>query len=229
MGMKNLLTTTLLSVGLAGGASASTFDFNDAALQDTLVDQVTTSDGAITATLDVSANRNSSNRGANRVHEALIFDTENGADGDADLQSGFRRDGGSDFSFAGGVLAISENDLSAGDLPDDNANGGSITFNFLQAVNFTGFSIYDDASITVTADNGASFSAGVHADAAFNDFLIGDERFFNVSSLTFDFGYDSGAIDNLEISAVPLPAGLPLLLAGLGALGIAGRRRRTQA
>ncbi len=227
--MKTLLTTTLLSVGLAGGALASTFDFNDAALQDTLVDRVTTSDGAITATLDVFANRNYFNRDANRVHEALIFDTENGADGDPDLQSGFVRDGGSDVSFAGGVLAISENDLGAGDLPDDNANGGTITFNFLQAINFTGFSIYDDASITVTANNGASFSAGVEDDGAFNDFAIGDERFFNVTSLTFDFGNHSGAIDDLQVSAVPLPAGLPLLLAGLGAFGIAGRRRRKQA
>lgn len=227
--MKTLLTTTLLSVGLAGGAFASTFDFNDAALQDTLVDRVTTSDGAITATLDVFANRNYTNRGANRVHEALIFDTENGADRDSDLQSPFTRDGGTDVSFAGGVLAISENDLSAGDLPDDNGNGGTITFNFLQAINFSGFSIYDDASITVTANNGASYSAGVATDGAFNDFAIGDERFFNITSLTFDFGRDSGAIDNLQVSAVPLPAGLPLLLAGLGAFGIAGRRRRKQA
>lgn len=223
--MKTLtMIATMAAVGTAGAGVASTFDFNDPALQDMLVSSVTTSDGAITADLSVRANRNHFNRD---LDAALIFDTENGADGDSDLQSGFVRDGGSDVVFTGGVLAIAENDLSYGQLPDDNANGGTITFSFLQAVNFTGFSIFDDATISVSADNGATFGASVGTDGGFNDFLIGDERFFNVTALTFDFGHESGAIDNLEISAVPLPAGLPLLVAGLGAFGLLGRRRRT--
>lgn len=41
---------------------------------------------------------------------------------------------------------------------------------------------------------------------------------------------DSVSLDTQrDISAVPLPAGLPLLLAGLAGLGIAGRRRATRA
>jgi hypothetical protein len=40
-----------------------------------------------------------------------------------------------------------------------------------------------------------------------------------------DFDYNLMVTGN-GISAVPLPAGLPLLLAGLGALGFAGRRKR---
>ncbi|MEP1199777.1 proprotein convertase P-domain-containing protein [Tateyamaria sp.] len=47
-----------------------------------------------------------------------------------------------------------------------------------------------------------------------------------------DAGGDTGSISggwalNIEVAPVPLPAGLPLLLAGLGALGIASRRRRS--
>ena len=34
---------------------------------------------------------------------------------------------------------------------------------------------------------------------------------------------------NLELTAIPIPAALPLLLAGLAALGIVGRRRQSAA
>jgi len=57
--MKTLtMIATMAAVGTAGAGVASTFDFNDPALQDMLVSSVTTSDGAITADLSVRANRN---------------------------------------------------------------------------------------------------------------------------------------------------------------------------
>ena len=219
--MFKCVVASLLASSVAFGAHASVFTFDDFALQDTLVDQVTTSDGQITATLEVSANRNNQNSDVDR---ALIFDTQNGVDGDSDLQSGFLSDDGTRTSDAGGVLVIAENDLSNGQLPDDNQNGGVIVFMFDTLVTFTGFSIYDDASITVTSDNGATFSAEVDGNHRFDDFLIGDDRFAGSKILTFNFNGHSGAIDNLAVSAVPLPAGLVLLLGALGGLGMLRRR-----
>lgn len=221
--MLKTIFTTLAFVGAASVAQASTFDFDDPALQDTLVTSVTTSDGLITADLTVVANINRQNPdrdhdGFADVNAALIFNAAAGADGDPDLQ----------FPDAGGVLVIAENDLSGGQLPDDNQNGGTITFDFVQAVNLDGFTIYDDATITVTADNGATFSASVGTDGASDSFLIGDDRFAGITSLTFDFNGESGAIDDLLVSLtqIPVPAGMPLLLAGLGAFGIAARRKK---
>lgn len=221
--LKTIFTTLAVAGAATTGANASVFDFNDPSLQDTLVSSVTTSDGSITADLTVFANINRSNRdndgdGFADVNSALIFDAANGVDADPDLQ----------FADAGGVLVIAENDLSGSrDLPDDNSNGGSITFDFVQAVTLESFSVFDDATITVvTAD--ATFVADVPGDGESDSFLIGDDRFAGVTSLTFDFGTASGAIDDIVVSltAVPLPAGLPLMLVGLGALGIARSRKK---
>ncbi|MEM7471243.1 MAG: VPLPA-CTERM sorting domain-containing protein [Pseudomonadota bacterium] len=222
-----MLKTSLLVAGFAvaaASAQASVFDFDDPALQDKIVTSVTTSDGLITANLKVVANKNSQN---SDVDEALVFDTENGADGDPDLQSAFVSDlNPAVTANAGGVLVIAENDLSNGQLPDDNQNGGSITFEFLKAVDFSGFTIYDDANITVTSNLGGSVSANVVGDGKFSTFSFGGPGLNGVTSLTFDFGRASGAIDDIQVSLsqVPLPAGLPLLLAGLGGFALLRRR-----
>jgi hypothetical protein len=60
-----------------------------------------------------------------------------------------------------------------------------------------------------------------------------------LSNFTGSLGFQDGGssqddnggviIDNVVLSAVPLPAALPLLAAGLGVLGFAGRRRRAKA
>lgn len=211
-----MLKTTLSVMALMGAATAaqaSVFDFNDAAIQDTLVSSVTTSDGLITADLTVSGG----------INQALVFDADgpfvptNGATGDPDLRGN---------PAAGGILVVAENDPAVTGVPDDNATGGSITFDFVQAINLEGFTIYDDARVTVVS-GGATFTEEVTQNGGFGSFLIGDDRFSNVSSLTFDFNGDSGGIDDILVSLaeVPLPAGAPLLMAGLGAFAIARRRK----
>lgn len=69
----------------------------------------------------------------------------------------------------------------------------------------------------------------VEADAAeaFSTFKFTD--FVNISSLTITGGaeYPEFAIDNVVVSSVPEPASWAMLIAGLGAVGGAVRRRRT--
>lgn len=90
-----------------------------------------------------------------------------------------------------------------------------------------GFDVLDDVTnFSVTSDTGESigpFSLNYN-----NQFLsFTDLSWEGVTSLTFDFGNASGAIDNIsfQVAAVPLPATLPLLLVGFGAFGFAARRK----
>ncbi|MEM6408497.1 MAG: VPLPA-CTERM sorting domain-containing protein [Pseudomonadota bacterium] len=205
------------------------FDFNDPAFLDETVDSVTTSDGTITATL--TTKRKSGGVLVDGI--AAIFDTENpanglsGSTGDDDLTEGSGLFTGTGF---GGALIISETGSTPGiELApaDDNGSGGTIMFDFgSNLVNLVSFDILDDATITAVV-NGVSVSYDVAADGGFGEgFDL--SALTNVSSVLFDFNNASGAIDNFVVEAVapvPLPAGLPLLLAGLGGFALLRRRK----
>ena len=167
--------------------------------------------------------------------QAMIFDTRLGTGGDTDLLRPFY----SDFDAPGvpsedaqkrnpkNVLIISEDGDSTD--PDDNASGGTITFDFERAVNFRGFRVFDDVTDFVVRSDKGDVSDSVSLDFD-NQWARVDVNFTNITQLVFDFGNASGAIDNLRVfavdpSPVPVPAGLPLLLAGLGALGFARSRK----
>ena len=216
--MKTLLVTATALMLSGTFAQASTIDFNTFGDGD-LVTSVASDDGTVTA--NVSA--------IGGADEARAFDTTNMSSHDPDLEGPFTNDVDSSItSSPGNVLIIQESARLASGTPDDNRSGGVITFNFDQLIDLSGFSIYDDATITITADTGATATRSVDTDGQFNTFAFAPTLFAGVSWLTFDFNGESGAIDDLlvEVSVVPVPASLPLLLAGLGGL-IALRRRKS--
>ena len=121
----------------------------------------------------------------------------------------------------GNVLIVNEDRSRV----DDNWSGGSITFMFDKVVKFLGVTLVDleqNQPVTIVAD-GYNSGGQTNADNYFSHFTPGQSVF--TQSITFRFA-GSGAIDNLSVSEVPLPAPALLLLGGLGALG-AMRRKKT--
>lgn len=84
-----------------------------------------------------------------------------------------------------------------------------------------------DATVTVSGSTSATFSL-----AANTPIFFGVTEAVELTSLIFDVtgspivGFDDVRIGTANEGVVPLPASLPLLIAGLAGLGYAGRRRR---
>jgi hypothetical protein len=219
--MSSRITVALAATFAFGtAAQAAVIDFNDPAVQGQPISSVSSTDGSVNASITATGG----------IAQALVFDTTTINSADRDLQDPFRLPDGSVTGVRpGGVLIIQENaDL----IPDDNASGGTITFDFDTAINFTSFRIFDGATITVSSsDSTFTFEGFVPepinenvGNRFFGEFDV-TGLFNNVNDLTFTFS-GSGAIDDLEVSPVPLPAALTLMLAGLGGLGAVGARRR---
>jgi len=98
-------------------------------------------------------------------------------------------------------------------------------------------------SLTDPADQGARFSICVDATGC-SDYALSEQSPSSKRLITVDFGMnvaaatifftsapknDGWGIDDIAVSAVPLPASALLLLGGLGAMGAAARRKRKAA
>lgn len=216
--MKPFLISAITALGFAGSGAAATLTFDDFTHGDVITSL--TLEGGVTATVSADG------RSASSPDQAWIFDTTLRNTRDPDLEGPFTNDGVNYDIYAGRALIIQEN-LHA---PDDDGNGGIISFAFSQAITFLGFDFLDDEEVVATDNWGNRATVGRPAGSAFDNYhsSSGLLNWTNVTRLTFDFGRNSGAIDNLryEISQVPVPASLPLLLAAMGALGFAARRRR---
>ncbi len=215
--MKKTLLTIAATVGLATAASAGTITFDGYSHGDVI--SSLDLGGGVTAAVSADGNSRSS------PDQAWIFDTSLSNTADPDLEGPFTTDGSVYDVYAGRALIVQENMHT----PDDDGNGGIITFSFSQAISFLGFDFLDDETVTASDNNGNSITIGTPRGRAFDNYFTtsGDLGWANVTQLSFDFGHNSGAIDNLrfDIPQVPVPASLPLLLAGIGALGFAARRK----
>ncbi len=215
------LKAMLAALALAGatGAQAAVLDFEGLS-NGALVDGFSFMDNGITVTATLSV--------IGGANEARIFDTDLTGTADPDLEAPFL---GGGALRPGNVLIIQEEAGVASAIPDDNADGGVITFTFDRAVNFLGLSVLDDATLTISSDgSGLTRRPSITRDGAGRNFAFRDDIFGDLTRLTIDFNGASGAIDNLSfaaVPAVPLPAALPMLLAGLGGLAWLGRRRKS--
>ena len=172
------------------------------------------------------------------IGSITVTDT-NGTSGSAGAYSGFDIDAlfidldgdylttgdqiyASSFIFSAGSIrpgsAPASNTSGAlnGSNADGTVNEAFATLNTIDAVFFStgSISLGDGGSLT------ANFSPVVAVGASL--FLVASEVGANGETLT-------GAIEvrTIPVDVVPLPAGLPLMLAGLGAFAIASRRRKS--
>lgn len=127
------------------------------------------------------------------------FDLDGGADSD-----GFKWSARRSASFGGGTTGITFSDL---DFSTGVLSGFTITKTALTDLDFT----FTDSSISFTFSDTGFSSRGT---------LIAGT--FLTSQMTTPGPVPGSGPD---VPAVPLPAGLPLLALGLGALGIARRRK----
>lgn len=152
-----------------------------------------------------------------------IFDTTcvgAACNGDTDLIPAMQGENG----VGGNVLILQD---TSGGIPNDFPGGGTISFTLTSGPSFflEGFSAIDDGVFEAFDANGLLGSITLMSDNETGRTTFMSSR-INVGD-TFSFDYSgSGGIDSLVVAPVPVPAALPLVLTGLGALALVRRRRK---
>ncbi|WP_299781183.1 VPLPA-CTERM sorting domain-containing protein [uncultured Roseobacter sp.] len=176
---------------------------------------------------------------------ANIFDTNCPVGSNATSDCGNDEDivpggvaGSSSNGVSGNVLIRQRNSDADGDLANDRANTGSITFTLLSGgpLSWLGASAIDDGrfSFSSSTSSEGDFVLGVIAGLADSEaaqLTFATQSPFLQQNDSFSILFEgSGAVDRLVfddgMTAVPVPAALPLMLAGLGGFGLVARRRK---
>ncbi len=212
--IRKFLSIAALYIVAMVSAHAATIDFENFSPGDIVT-------GEIVSGVILNVEPNGTTNGM--VRELMIFDgtCNNGTANDC-------TGGDKDLFFPefGNILIISEDNDS--NDPDDNAIGGNIIFSFVQDAMNISLDVLDVENGGPMDNWVSAYLDGVLVDRIFVDSadneavsamfaadLIADQIIVHL--------HGSGAVDNLNFSAIPIPAALPMFLAGL--LGIFGFRK----
>ncbi len=134
----------------------------------------------------------------------------------------------------GNALIIQEQGATA---PDDEARGGKIAFSFDRAVTLSSIDLLDASKegVTVTLLDSSNSVLGTYKNQFDGDSnrqpnwyqtILFGSGVSGVSALHLDMTNVSGAVDNIQVSAVPIPAAAWLFASALGMLGYIGKRAK---
>lgn len=198
----------------------------------------------ITEFQDASATVTGTISVASRTNAAWIYDTDSTGGRDPDLEAPFYNaaDRASDPDASGltgrdnfdNALIIQESGAS---VPDDEAQGGTVTFLFGSAVNLFSIDILDaslgkvsfklfDSSDALLESFANQYNSDSDRQPNWYETVLFGTGVTDVKRLEVQMNNVSGAIDNIVVSPVPIPAAVWLFASALGVFGYLGKRKQ---
>jgi hypothetical protein len=226
-----LALATCLASAAPASALAGAINFEGAFYSANPVSQFRDTSGAVTGSISVTS----------RTNAAWLYDTAASGGADPDLEGPFFNAadrsanptaGGLTGKSFGRALIIQEQGAS---VPDDEARGGQIAFSFDRPVTLFSVDLLDASrgNVELTLFDGSNSVLGTYTNQFNGDSnrqpnwyetLFFGSGVSGVKKLSLSMDNVSGAVDNIAVSAVPIPAAAWLFVSALGVFGLLGRR-----